>query len=52
MPTQVGRIGATGVSYIGSDQNTSSFSTSTPAGWAMIWWGLSILIIVAMFMAL
>jgi len=28
------------------------FNLSTPAGWAMFWWGLSVLIILTMFFSL
>jgi hypothetical protein len=34
--------GAASVSAIG-ERTSDSFSTSTPAGWAMIWWGLAVL---------
>ena len=50
---RVGQIGAADVSYIGNGSaNAEGFSLSNAAGWTMIWWILSIIIIVAMFMAL
>lgn len=47
-------MGAQGFSGVGSPPNSSigSFNLSTPAGWAMIWWGLSIVIILAILWSL
>lgn len=41
----IGSMGAATVTDIGypAGSNHASFSTSTPAGWAMIWWGLATL---------
>lgn len=54
MGRRVGQQGAAGISYIGDapGSDSSSFSLSTPAGWAMIWWGLSVLFLLAVFMML
>lgn len=50
----VGQRGAASVSYIGDapGSTNSTFGLSTPAGWTMIWWGLSVLFILAMFLML
>ena len=54
MPRRVGQVGASGVSYIGQPSNSpqTSFNFQTPAGWAMLWWGLSVLVILGMFLML
>jgi len=54
MPRMVGQQGAQNVSYIGNPAQSpnTSFNLSTPAGWTMIWWGLAVLIILAMFLSL
>jgi hypothetical protein len=43
--------GAASVTAIGT-ATESKFSTSTPAGWAMIWWGLAALTILFFLWAL
>jgi hypothetical protein len=43
---QVGFKGAVGVQAMGGGGNAdSSFSLSTPAGWAGLWWIISIVLI-------
>lgn len=51
---QVGRAGAEGVYNIGSAPNArrNMFDLSSPAGWTMVFWMLSILIIGAIFLSL
>jgi hypothetical protein len=51
----VGQRGAASVAYIGDHPDISgksAFNFSTPAGWTMFYWGLSVLIILVMFMML
>ena len=48
----IGQVGAATVNDIGSGPSSSSFSTGNAAGWAMIWWAISIGIILLMFMNL
>lgn len=45
---QIRQIGAQGVYDIGDAPSLKSFNLSTPAGWAMVWWGLSASIILIM----
>ena len=40
------------VSANGKGSGFELFNLSTPAGWAMFWWGLSALIILAMLISL
>lgn len=50
---RVGVVGAASVSSIGNPGGSEAkFNLSTPAGWAMIWWTLSVLIIVAILLGL
>jgi len=48
----VGQVGASNVADISSAPSLSSFSLSTAAGWTMLWWLLSVGIILVMFFAL
>jgi hypothetical protein len=52
---RIGQVGAQGIHYIGGDapmSNSATFSTSTAAGWTMIWWALSIGVILFMLFSL
>lgn len=51
---RIGVVGAASVESMGNlpGSHEAKFNTSTPAGWAMIWWGLSVLIIVALLLSL
>lgn len=40
------------VSSNGKGGSMELFNLSTPAGWAMFWWGLSVLIILALMVSL
>jgi hypothetical protein len=50
----VGRVGAGSVYDIGSAPNSRGrmFDLSSPAGWTMVWYGLSIAIILLIFFTL
>lgn len=51
---RIGVVGAASVDSIGNlpGGHDAKFNLSTPAGWAMIWWGLSVLIIIALLLSL
>lgn len=51
---RVGRVGAASVTDIGSAPNARAglFDFSTPAGWTMFFWILSILVIAFIFFSL
>lgn len=49
----IGQVGAATVNSIGNANSTaSSFSLSTAAGWTMLYWFLSVGVILAIFLAL
>lgn len=43
---------AIGVGGNGGGGSGDLFNLSSPAGWAMLWWGLSVLVILIMLMSL
>lgn len=50
---QVGFKVAGGVEAMSNDRgNSNGFSLSDPAGWAMLWWILSVILIAMVFLAL
>lgn len=50
----IGSMGAAGVGYIGDAGSNAqrSFNLQTPAGWALLWWALAIVILILMFYSL
>lgn len=52
MAGRVSQVGAENVFDIGGAVSMRSFNLETPAGWTMVWWWASVLIILAMFMML
>jgi hypothetical protein len=51
---RIGVVGAASVDSMGdlAGSHPAKFNLQTPAGWAMLWWGLSVLVIIFLLLSL